>query len=94
MIWYSVADPRCNGGRKYGLVGHRGLCHGSVMPRRILLDRDVEVLEVLRERAREQMRKARWIQEHCAHLRVRLARQAAELAALGATWQRPPRRGS
>ena len=77
------------GAGKWGLVGLRGLCHGSVMPLRILLARDVEVL---RERAREQMRSARTIQEHCAEQRVRLARQAAELVALGATWRRPPRR--
>jgi hypothetical protein len=71
-----------------GIAGHRGLWHASAMPR-ILLHRE---MDYLRERAREQMQKAQRIQDLCVELRVRLDRQAAELAALGATWRRPPRR--
>jgi len=41
--------------------------------------------EALRARAHEQVRQARRIRADCAELRVRLTRQAAELAALGVT---------
>ena len=90
LSWFEAWSRRLDAEvrrRKYGLVGGHGFCDGSVM-RRVLSERDIEAL---RERARQQMRRARWILDHCAEIRVRLDRQAAELAALGAAWRRPQR---
>ena len=53
----------------------------------MLSDRDIETV---RERVQEQLRLSRWIMEHCAHLRVELARQAADLAALAVELRVPP----